>query len=94
MRNKDLEFLTSAEAASLGGVGILLGGVGGVLMLVAEVSGVPRTVGLAGLVLLLVGLSLAMVQSWRIARAGGVGFFRSFFRCIRRAFSFLFWMMP
>jgi membrane-bound ClpP family serine protease len=89
-----MKLFTSAESESLGGAGILLGAVGSVLMLVAAGTGLRLALGVAGLCLFVIGLLLAIVQSWRIARAGGVGFFRSFFRCIRRALSFLFWMLP
>ena len=84
----------SDAAESLGGVGIVLGAVGGLLMLVASGTGVRLGLGVVGLCVFLVGLLLALVQSWRIARASGVGFVRCLSRCIRRAVSFLFWMSP
>jgi hypothetical protein len=89
-----MKFYASAESESLGGAGLVLGAVGGVLMLVAAGTGLRLALGVAGLCLFVVGLLLAIVHSWKIARTGGAGFLRSFGRCMRRALNFLFWMLP
>jgi hypothetical protein len=89
-----MKFSDSDKSETLGGAGILSGTVGGALMLVGDDTGIRLAFGVAGMALFVVGLLLAIVQSVRVARASGAGFFRSFFRCIRRALSFLFWMLP
>jgi protein-S-isoprenylcysteine O-methyltransferase Ste14 len=83
-----------AGAESPGAVGIILGAVGGAPMLVAGVSVVPQAVGVAGLCLFFIGLLLSVVQSWKLARTGDMGFARALYRCVRRALSFVFWMLP
>jgi hypothetical protein len=80
---------------SLGAFGILCGAVGGVLWMAADDTGIRLAIGIAGVGLFFVGFAIAIVQSWRMTRrAEGKGLFRSFLQCLKRAFSFLFWMLP